>query len=261
MDPYLEGSQWTSVHTELSVEIARQLANRLPPGYVARTNERFVITVPETEEGVAVSVAGIYPDAYVAQSGSTVTGNGSSGGGLAVAPPPLRVPTVMPESVRLLTVEIRDVAERRLVTAIEVLSPTNKRGEGREEYRVKRQRILLSTAHLMEIDLLRSGDRVPMQRALPADPYFVVLSRADQRPVSDVWPIRLGDPLPTVPVPLLQGDGEVPLDLQAAFASVYDTFHYELTIDYTRPPEVQLRPDEAQWVRKALGIPRNGKVA
>jgi hypothetical protein len=49
MDPYLEGSQWTSVHTELSVEIARQLATRLPPRYVARTNERFVITVPEID--------------------------------------------------------------------------------------------------------------------------------------------------------------------------------------------------------------------
>jgi hypothetical protein len=179
---------------------------------------------------------------------------------MAVAPPPLRVPTVMPESVRLLTVEVRDVAERRLVTAIEVLSPTNKRGEGREEYRVKRQRILLSPAHLMEIDLLRTGDRVPMQRPLPADPYFVVLSRADQRPLSDVWPIRLSGSLPTVPVPLLQGDADVPLDLQQAFSSVYDTFRYELTVDYGRPPEVPLRPDDAEWARRDLNIPRAANV-
>jgi hypothetical protein len=165
------------------------------------------------------------------------------------------------EGARQIGVQVRDTAEHRLVTSIEVLSQANKCGDGREPYRAKRQRILLSTAHLIEIDLLRTGERVPVQRPLPDYPYFVLLSRADQRPVSDVWPIRLSDPLPTVPVPLLQGDGDVPLDLQEAFASVYDTFHYELTVDYTRPPEVQLRPDQAQWVRKALGIPRNGKVA
>src|SRR4051812_16586526 len=65
---------------------------------------------------------------------------------------------VTPDGTRHLTIEIRDAAERQLVTAIEVLSPTNKHGEGREEYRIKRQRILLSPAHLMEIDLLRTGD-------------------------------------------------------------------------------------------------------
>ena len=66
---------------------------------------------------------------------------------------------------------------RQLVTAIEVLSPTNKRGEGRGEYLARRRRLFLSTAHLMEIDLLRGGKRVPMQKALPPAPYFVFLSR------------------------------------------------------------------------------------
>lgn len=60
------------------------------------------------------------------------------------------------------SIEIRDVARRQLVTAIEILSPTNKRGEGRLEYLAKRRRLLLSTAHLMEIDLLRQGQRVPI---------------------------------------------------------------------------------------------------
>jgi Protein of unknown function (DUF4058) len=218
MDPYLEGSQWTSVHAELSVEIARQLAPRLPPRYVARTNERFVIIVPEPEHGTGARTTAIYPD----------------------------------ESLRLLTVEIRDAAEMRLVTAIEVLSPTNKRGEGRAEYLMKRQRMLLGAAHLMEIDLLRSGHRLPMRDPLPGHPYFVFLSRAEKRPQTDVWPIGLGAPLPTVPVPLLPGDADVPLNLQEALGSVYDTFRYDRTINYALPPDVPLAPQEAAWADERL---------
>ncbi len=48
------------------------------------------------------------------------------------------VATLMPESIPHVTVEIRDSANDELVTAIEVLSPTNKGSDGREEYLTKR---------------------------------------------------------------------------------------------------------------------------
>src|SRR4029453_5934831 len=101
-----------------------------------------------------------------------------------------------------------ETGNRQLVTAIEILSPTNKRAEGRMEYLVKRRRILLSTAHLLEIDLLRQGQRLPMHDPLPPAEYFVLLSRAENRPITEVWPLALRDPLPTVPVPLLPGDSD-----------------------------------------------------
>lgn len=115
------------------------------------------------------------------------------------------------------TVEIRDRANRQLVTAIEVLSPTNKRSEGYAEYLAKRRRLMVSSVHLLEIDLLRLGQRVPMRQPLPSAPYFVFLSRAPDRPIIEVWPVSLAEPLPVVPVPLLPGDADVPLDLQQAF--------------------------------------------
>src|SRR5205823_13138507 len=123
------------------------------------------------------------------------------------------------------------VEHRGLVTAFEVLSSTNKRGGRRENLR-KRRRLLLSSAHLMEIDLLRAGRRVPMQEPLPDAPYFVFLSRAEARPLTDVWPIRLADQLPKVQVPLLAGDPDLELDLQDALASAYDAFSYDLSVDY-----------------------------
>lgn len=248
MDPYLEGSVWMSVHTQLSAEIARQLAPKLRPKYLALTNERFVLEEPEA---VAVTAPSLYPDVGVAEAAA---GNPGQGGGVMTAP--LEVTTVIPEPVPHVTVEIRDAANRRLVTAIEVLSPTNKRGDGREEYLLKRRRILVSTAHLIEIDLLHQGQRVPVREPLPPQPYFVFLSRAERRPRVQVWPVALAEPLPVIPVPLLAGDPDVPLDLQLALTNVYDLCGYDLAVDYRRPPEVKLPADEAAWVEERLRTTR-----
>lgn len=246
MDPYLEGSLWMTVHVQLSAEIARQLAPLLRPRYLAMTAERFVM---ESDDGVAVTTTSLYPDVGVAQRGM---GQGG-GAGAAVAAAPLQLATVMPTAVPHVTVEIRDAANRQLVTAIEVLSPTNKRGEGREEYLAKRQRLLLSSAHLLEIDLLREGQRVPMRQALPPAPYFVLLSRAEKRPVLDVWAIGLQDTLPhDILVPLLPGDADVMLDLQRALSTIYDLLGYDLAVDYTRDPEVPLPLQEAAWADALL---------
>jgi hypothetical protein len=249
MDPYLEGSPWTGVHAELSVEIARQLSQRLSPRYVARTNERFVVTMSESEEGVAVSTAAIYPDAFVAERRSVTAATEGTSAAVAEAPR-LRMATTMPETLRLLSIEIRDVEQRRLVTAIEVLSPVNKTGEGRTEYLAKRRRLLLSPSHLMEIDLLRRGERVPMRQQLPDYPYFVFLSRAESRPVTDIWPVGLRESLPVVPVPLLADDADVSLDLQAALTAVYDTFRYALTIDYAAPLANPFPEADAEWIEQ-----------
>jgi hypothetical protein len=159
----------------------------------------------------------------------------------------------VPAAVPHVSVEIRDVAGRALVTAIEVLSPTNKRGSGREEYLAKRSRLLLSQAHLVEIDLLRAGTRVPMRDPLPPARYYVFVSRADTRPLSDVWPITLVEPLPVIPIPLLAEDGHVPLDVQATFTAVYDQLRLDLAVDYSSPPDGPLSAEEAAWARELLG--------
>jgi len=248
MDPYLEGALWTTVHHELSSTIARQLAPKLRPRYVALPAERFVMDLPE---GVAVIRTDAYPDVAVREVDPLLP-VGSMGYAVAGSDAPLQLATVVPSPVPHVTVEIRTADDRELVTAIEALSPTNKRGEGRREYLVKRQRTLVSTAHLIEIDLLRTGQRVPMQEPLPPAPYFVLLSRFERRPVCDVWPIMLTDPLPTVPVPLLPGDADVTLDLQQAFTTMYDALNYDLLVDYNRSPEVSLTGEAELWADEWL---------
>src|SRR5215213_9633069 len=171
MDPCLEGSRWMGVDSQLVAEIARQLAPKLRPRYVAFMTQRVVVAAPpEVQRADVPATTGVrYPDVAVIDTGAAA-GNGGSAATATAAP--LRLATVIPEPIPHFTVEIRDTAEQRLVTAIEVLSPTNKRGDGRSEYLRKRRRLLRSQAHLLEIDLVRVGRRYPVARELPPVPYF-----------------------------------------------------------------------------------------
>ena len=150
-----------------------------------------------------------------------------------------------------LAVEIRDVAERRLVTVIEILSPENKRGKGYLEYNDKRAAILATDTHLLEIDLLRQGQRIALIGELPRAPYFVFVSRWTRRPKTQVYPIQLRDKLPTVPVPLLLPDPDVALDLQAALDACFELVGYERLLDYTQPL-AELSAEDAAWVNSIV---------
>jgi hypothetical protein len=140
--------------------------------------------------------------------------------------------------LRLLSIEIHLVETLELVTAIEILSPVNKRPghEAHKNYLRKRRELLRSEAHLMEIDLLRGGERPPLERPAPEAPYYVVLSRADRRPHVAVWPIQLDEELPLLPAPLLEPDPDAPLNLATAVANVYERGGYASIIDYGQPP-------------------------
>lgn len=259
MDPYLEGELWGSFHAQLIAEIARQLAPQLRPKYLALMEKRFVTYDPAPEDGVLVSTAGderswTVPDVAVVD----VTERRTPTGGASTLTAPLQLETVMAGPVPQHWIEIRDAANRHLVTAIELLSPANKSGEGRFEYYERRGKLLASTAHLMEIDLLRKGKRPPMRERLPDFPFFAFLSRAHRRPVTEVWPIRLDEPLPRVPVPLVRPDPDVTMNLQEAFVTVYDQLGYDLAVDYRRPPEVKLPEAHRDWA--AQRIREHGRV-
>ncbi len=173
MDPYFEGELWTSFHTQFGVEIARQLTPKLAPCYIARAEKRYIV---QSVEDLAVEIEEVIPDVGIRQTRDKTI----SGTSLKSTLPTLELATIMPSKIPHVWVEIRDAKLRKLVTAIEILSPTNKIGRGRREYLHKRARILRSTAHLLEIDLIRKGRRLPMRKKLPSDPYFVFLSRRAQ---------------------------------------------------------------------------------
>jgi hypothetical protein len=161
-------------------------------------------------------------------------------------------------------VEIRD-AERghKLVTLIEIVSPSNKRpGPDRRAYETKQQDVLASDANLIELDLLRHGrrllpypDLVAAVEMLDAD-YLVLLNRSALRQGNwmdyTLYPIRLPESLPCIPIPLAGQDPDVLLDLQVAVNRVYREGPYMRAIDYTGDPEPPLNETDAAWADERL---------
>lgn len=231
MDPYLEGDLWPDVHHALASQIRRQLMPMIQPKYVARIS-RYVVEDNNPEQEIGI----MYPDVellevkrVVKEPEPTYTNVG------AFSPPSLSIPILEPVEVEIPVVEIHDVQGNRLITAIEILSPVNKRSPGREQYLYKRRRMHRAGTHFLEIDLLRRGTRSVQHPDLATSAYLIALTRANARKM-DVWPLELSARLPIVPVPLLPEDEEIFLDLQKALSSVYEEAAYQLSIDYTKAP-------------------------
>jgi hypothetical protein len=256
MDPYLEGRLWPDVHTSLATTMRQRLAPLVRPRYTVRLGVYVAEdSAPEAEIGI------MYPDVEVLLGAASPIGEGvGPSGGPTGGPTPtvgtpaaLTIPVVSPVEARLVTVEIRDVASDTLVTAIEILSPINKTGEGLATYRRKRQRLHRAGVHLLELDLIRRGTRPVAHPRIPPVPYLAALTRG-QAATTEIWPIGLQDRLPNLPVPLRPPDKDVELDLQATLATVYETAMYDLSIDYrAAPPPPVLSDHDARWVADLLG--------
>jgi hypothetical protein len=200
------------------------------------------------------------------RSDAVVLTTGQTGGRTAVAAgpatmvEPFECELPMPEERRetYLVIRLRETTE--VVTVLETLSPANKRpSDGRREYLQKRDAILQSPTHLIELDLLRSGLRLPTTTPLRPGDYYAIVSRSPRRPKAAVYAWTLRDRLPTIPVPLKSGDPDVPLELQPVFSTVYDRARYDLSLNYEAPLEPPLGDAEAEWARRLVesAKPRN----
>jgi hypothetical protein len=245
MDPFLEGPLWPSFHAQFCSEIARRLTPALGERYVALVEERLIA---QSVDDVAIAARLIRPDVTVAGR-HTETGARTS-----VLEPPMRLEADFEIETPVHFVEIRDVANMTVVTVIEALSPANKTGEGRTDYLRKRRSLLHSDVNLIELDLLRGGERVPMRDPLPDAPYFALLYRAAMRPMADTWPIGLRAQLPTIPIPLLSPDPDAALDLQAVFQGAFDSVGYGRVIDYSRALQPPLTADDASWAAELVSV-------
>lgn len=247
MDPFLEApGNWRSFHHHLPEEIMTQLNIKLSERYFADV-EVYTPLELQKEVGIVDNVR-IYPDAAVIEmrpqrQASTIA--------VAIPPAPIEREALVAGEVKLRTVYVRETDSKRLVTAIEVLSPYNKRGQGLSDYRLKRERLLDSAVHLIEIDLLRSGERPGWEvQEPPLDTDYVLLvNRATGgRRISEIWPVAINETLPILPVPLLPPDPDTTLDMGEVIAEIYRRAVYGRRIDYTQPiPPPALRPEMGEW--------------
>jgi hypothetical protein len=247
MDPWLERPElWPDVHNSLIAAIRDSLAPRLRPRYVVSIEERVFV---EDQQGA--NLVG-RPDVAIVSTGQI-----AGGGGARSASAVVEVELPVTDRARETYLEVRGAQEGEVVTVIEVLSPSNKRkGEGRRVYLDKRTLTFASLTSLVEIDLLRAGEPMPVVRGRPASDYSILISRSWARPRGDLLPFSVRDEIPPVPVPLRRSEEEPTLGLGAILHGLYDRAGYDLRIDYARPPDPPLGEDDAPWARERLKAAR-----
>ena len=268
MNPYLEAADtWPDFHDALANEIRVELNRVLPTPYYARLQKRLELGL--VLEGGALHR--IVPDSTVLRRTLHEPSPAWEIGTTATVPRQPRIEATPSIDLRVRTdpiqhhlVEIRNARrDHRVVTVIEIVSPSNKApGPDRRSYEVKQSEVLSSDANLIEIDLLRSGRRLlpyPEMVAVVDDlncDYLVVLNRSVLRQGDwmdyTLYPVNLQEPLPCILIPLAGQDPDVLLDLQVVTGRAYEGGAYSRVVDYLVEPEPPLSSEDSAWADQLL---------
>ena len=152
-------------------------------------------------------------------------------------------------------IEIRQRSDGRLITLVDVVSPTNKTTvEGRNAYLKKRSEVKATNTNLVEIDLVMQGQ--PMldysREGLPDWDHAVTVTRSTQPERYEIYTATLQKRLPRFRLPLAADDRDTVLDLQAAFTRCYDQGGFAAKIDYKRDPVTRLTDENRKWIGEVL---------
>jgi len=251
IDPYIEAQgHWPDFHTRFMTYCCDALDDRLPEDYVAHLEEQVHLVRPPDP-----SPSMVRPDIALLR-GRGIARSISRGHGVATLDP-VTVPLERYdlEEVREVWIEIRRLPEMSLVTVVELLSPSNKIGDGRHEYLDKRRSLIDQPVHLVELDLLIGGRRLPMRHHLPPGDAYAIVSRAERRPDSEVYAWNLRDGLPTIPIPLAEPDPDIPLDLAPAFATAYRRGRYARVLRHDAPYPIPIDPEDRAWIETRSAAP------
>jgi hypothetical protein len=248
MNPYLEQDDaWHEFHEMFVPEAVAVLNAQVGDDYIVKTDRHIYVHEPPEQKGVFIGRS----DVHLAHPKDTIT---AASGATTIAP--VRSKFLAEDFEEETYIEIRDRHRRQIVTVIELLSPTNKRpGENRNQYIAKRRAIRRSTAHLVEIDLLRGGPRMPME-SVPECAYLVMVSRYESRPHVGLWPLQLSDPLPNVRIPLRAPDPDVTLPLQDLLHKIYDSAGFQKYV-YEGNPDPPLAQDEVKWAQQFISTSKS----
>lgn len=245
MDPYLEHpSLWPDVHDSLIAAIRDALTPLVAPKYYVGLERRAYLL--DVEEDVFVG----RPDVSLATAGPVTEQQPQQTGGSAGV---VTVDVPVSEEVDENYLEIRDVRSGVLVTVIDLLSPANKlHTDGRRQYEEKRREILRTRTNLIEIDLMRAGESMPVIGPAVRSDYRILVSRGRERPRAHLHTFSLRDPIPSIPIPLLPEDDEPTLDLNHVVHELYSRARFDLRLDYTAEPEPPLDEEDAAWADEVL---------
>jgi hypothetical protein len=246
MDPYLETpALWSDFSARFTTYLSDALTDCLPENYEARIDEKVsVVEVSRPWRRL------MEPDVAITQREPSRSPSTAPAGAATLEPAMLSL--VIEEETHERHIEILHRPDRTLVAVLELLSPANEEEPGRTLYLAKRNALVHLPVHLVELDLLLKGRRVPFEEALPAGDYYAFISRGDRRPRCDAYHWTIRQPLPPIPIPLLSPDPDVWLDLGAVFWTTYERGRYARSVDYTQPPPVGLDAVHLAWVTERV---------
>jgi Protein of unknown function (DUF4058) len=245
MDPYLEHpSLWPDVHNRLITAIADDLSERVAPRYYVGLERRTYLL--KADDVVFIG----RPDIAVA---STAEASLSALLPATTSVTVLEVDVPMQDEVSENFLEIHEVKTGKLITIVELLSPVNKlHKQGREEYERKRGYVFRSWTSLVEIDLLRAGEPMPVIGAQVKSDYRILVSPGLQRPRAALIAFMLRQPMPAFTLPLLPGDAEPEVTLNHILHDLYRRARFDLRLDYTQPPVPSLSEADRVWAQDLI---------
>ncbi len=250
-DPFMESAAfWSDFHARFINSWCEAIADSLPSDCEAGIGDRVHLIEHDPDSRKLV-----FPDVSSTQGDERKQVSNQQ----AVATlEPVTIPLTILEGPKETYIEIIHRADRTLVTTLELLSPANKNQPGRIEYLAKRNSLLYQPVHLVELDLLRGGKRLPMNRPLPPGDSYYLISRVEQRPDCQVYAWMLAHPLPTLPVPLRFPAADLLIDLREVFNTTYARGRFQRRIDYHGSVPPQLCENEQPWaaslIQTATGI-------
>jgi len=252
MDPWLERTTlWPDVHDSLILALRRTLTPLLRPRYFVAVRQRTVMAVLPAEPEP------VYPDLAVVENFRSYPNTSESWSTALDEPVVVGLPA--PVMIQEDYLEVVELADKQVVTVIEILSPSNKcAGKDRKKYEAKRNRIFQTATSLVEIDLLRDGEPMPFalfQTNGEQRHYRILVKRGDQAGRAFVYPFKVRQPIPIFPLPLQAGDVEPPVQMGKILQDIYDEGGYDMRIDYNGPPEPPLSENDAQWAAEILRAP------
>ena len=248
IDPFLEAQgYWPDFHASAITYCRDAIADRLPETYLVRIEERIhLVGRPPREVNKLIR-----PDLVIERGSGFSTFEGMA---TVLEVEPTTIPVAILEEVRETYLEIIHRPERTLVAVVELLSPDNKVEPGFGQYLAKRNALLRGPVHLIELDFLVGGRRVPMARPLPPGDVYALVARGDRRPDCEVYAWSIRQPLSAIRIPLLSPDPDLALDLAAVYATTFERGRYSRSIDYDAPLSIGLASDDRAWAEgRAIG--------
>ena len=250
MNPYLERAEfWRGIHNSVIVELGNTLARQLRPEYMVRVEARIHVSEERNAGGQRPSripdIAVLDPGWAAQRAVALETEPRQTEDAVTVEMPAL-------ELERESYLKIIRVSNREVVAIIEMLSPTNKSDDGRQQYLSKRAEVQYSISHLVEIDLLRAGPPMPVVGDVPGGDYRILVRNSRLVPDASLYVFSMRQPIPIFVMPLAEGSEGIAIDLKPIINEVYVLGSYDRDIDYEQDPQPPLSDADLAWLDQML---------